>query len=48
MIDIDAHATARYNAEFAGESFDSEHQDTAATSSTTCCHTFKPRQGASK
>ncbi|MFC0216313.1 DUF1540 domain-containing protein [Paenibacillus chartarius] len=44
MIDVDAHAKVDYNAEFAGESFDSAHQDTANTSSTTCCHTFKPKQ----
>lgn len=43
MIDIDKHANRTYNAEFAGESFDTEHQDTAASSSATCCHTFKPK-----
>ncbi len=44
MIDIDKHARAEYNEEFAGESFDSDHQDEASRSSATCCHTFKPRR----
>ncbi|MEF3304656.1 DUF1540 domain-containing protein [Paenibacillus sp. GYB003] len=43
MIDIDNHANASYDEEFAGESFDSDHQDRARTSSSTCCHTFKPK-----
>ncbi|MBP1999186.1 hypothetical protein J2Z69_000205 [Paenibacillus shirakamiensis] len=43
MIDIDQHARTRYNAEIAGESFDSEHKDAVATSAATCCHTFKPK-----
>lgn len=43
MVDIDQHARMNYNEEFAGESFDSEHQDKASTSSVTCCHTFKPK-----
>ncbi|MEF2964706.1 DUF1540 domain-containing protein [Paenibacillus sp. M1] len=43
MIDIDQHASRVYNAEFAGESFDTGHQDTAESSSATCCHTFKPK-----
>lgn len=47
MIDIDQHATRQYNAEFAGETFDSEHRDSAATSSVTCCHTFKPKAKSS-
>lgn len=42
MIDIDRHANASYGEEFAEESFES-HQDKAATSSATCCHTFKPK-----
>lgn len=41
MIEIDQHADKKFDAEFAGESFDSEHQDTASKSSATCCHTFK-------
>ncbi|WP_309123415.1 DUF1540 domain-containing protein [Paenibacillus sp.] len=44
MIDVDKHARMDFNAEFAGESFDTEHQDDAKTSSTTCCHTFKPKE----
>ncbi|CAH0119597.1 MULTISPECIES: DUF1540 domain-containing protein [unclassified Paenibacillus] len=48
MIDIDEHAGAKYKAEFAGETFDTEHQDYASKSSETCCHTFKPKAGASK
>ncbi|ANS75143.1 hypothetical protein AWM70_11460 [Paenibacillus yonginensis] len=44
MIDIDKHASAQYNEEFAGENFDTEHQDYASTSAATCCHTFKPKQ----
>ncbi|MNJ55939.1 hypothetical protein D3C77_514610 [compost metagenome] len=43
MIDIDQHATHKYKTEFAGESFDTDHKDTASTSSATCCHTFKPK-----
>lgn len=43
MIDIDQHARQKYNAEFAGETFDTEHKDSAGTSSQTCCHTFKPK-----
>ncbi len=41
MIDIDQHAGAQFNAEFAGESYDTEHQDKASKSSATCCHTFE-------
>jgi hypothetical protein len=44
MIEIDQHATAQFNAEFAGESFDSNHQDTAAKVKDTCCHTFEKKQ----
>lgn len=44
MIDIDSHSRAKYNEEFAGESFDSDHQDAAKTSASTCCHTFKPKK----
>ncbi|GIO85297.1 hypothetical protein J25TS5_22290 [Paenibacillus faecis] len=43
MIDIDQHAGAHYDAEFAGEAFDTDHRDKAASSSATCCHTFKPK-----
>ncbi|WP_040948398.1 DUF1540 domain-containing protein [Gorillibacterium massiliense] len=45
MIDIDAHAKTDYSAEFAGESFDSEHQDRASSTKETCCHTFKKKTG---
>lgn len=43
MIDLDKHADREYKAEFAGESFDSEHKDSASSSAATCCHTFEPR-----
>ncbi|MDF2714665.1 MAG: hypothetical protein K0R28_1590 [Paenibacillus sp.] len=43
MIEIDSHAKAKFDEEFAGESFDSDHQDRAPTSSATCCHTFKQK-----
>lgn len=44
MIEVDAHANAKFNTEFAGESFDSEHQDQAVAASATCCHTFEPKK----
>lgn len=44
MIDVDKHASAHYNEEFAGEEFDSQHKDHAASSMYTCCHTFKPKE----
>jgi hypothetical protein len=44
MIEIDQHAKASFNAEFAGESFDSEHQDSASNVSNTCCHTFQQKK----
>ncbi|MCI3919717.1 DUF1540 domain-containing protein [Paenibacillus sp. TRM 82003] len=44
MIDVDKHSKMNYNEEFAGESFDSEHQDAAKSASTTCCHTFKAKK----
>ncbi|MDU0330974.1 MULTISPECIES: DUF1540 domain-containing protein [Paenibacillus] len=47
MIDVDQHAKNHYSAEFAGESFDTEHQDAAASSASTCCHTFKPKSKSS-
>lgn len=43
MIDIDKHANARFDAEFAGEAFDTQHKDQADNTKDTCCHTFKPR-----
>lgn len=47
MIDVDQHANSRYSAEFAGETFDTEHRDTASSSAATCCHTFKPKSKSS-
>ncbi|WP_199618806.1 DUF1540 domain-containing protein [Paenibacillus alkalitolerans] len=43
MIEIDKHARMNFKEEFAGEAFDSEHKDEAGNSSSTCCHTFKPK-----
>ncbi|MFC4778500.1 DUF1540 domain-containing protein [Paenibacillus sp. GCM10023252] len=42
MIDIDKHAAVDLDTEFADEGFGLKHQDTAESSSVTCCHTFKP------
>lgn len=43
MIEVDQHANASYNEEFASEeSFDTTHHDTATKAANTCCHTFKP------
>jgi hypothetical protein len=44
MIEVDQHATAKFNAEFAGESFDTEHQDRAIRVKDTCCHTFEQKK----
>lgn len=44
MIDVDQHAQLKFNEEFAGESFDSEHTDAASKSANTCCHTFKAKK----
>lgn len=44
MIEIDKHSNAKFNEEFAGESFDTDHQDTAKSAATTCCHTFEPKK----
>ncbi len=43
MIEVDKHANANFNEEFAGESFDTEHKDTASNTRNTCCHTFKSK-----
>lgn len=43
MIEVDKHANANFDAEFAGEGFDTEHQDVAAEVKSTCCHTFKQK-----
>lgn len=40
MVEVDQHANKKFNAEFAGESFDTEHKDVASKVSNTCCHTF--------
>lgn len=49
MVEIDAHANANYNEEFAGEyGQNADHQDHASTSSETCCLTFKPKQSEKK
>ncbi|KPV61207.1 hypothetical protein QJ48_01335 [Paenibacillus sp. A3] len=42
MIEIDKHADIKYDAEFGAEFED--HQDRAASSQNTCCHTFAPRK----
>jgi hypothetical protein len=44
MIEVDQHAKANYNEEFAGESFDTDHQDAASKVANTCCHTFKAKK----
>jgi len=44
MIEIDKHAGAELDAEFAGETFDVDHTDQAGNTKDTCCHTFKPKQ----
>jgi hypothetical protein len=44
MIEVDKHAGAQFNAEFAGESFDTAHQDQAVKVKDTCCHTFEKRK----
>jgi hypothetical protein len=44
MIDIDQHSNAKFNEEFAGESFDTDHQDNASRTSNTCCHTFEKKK----
>lgn len=42
IIEIDKHAQAHYDSEFADEFM--SHQDKAPTSASTCCHTFKPKK----
>jgi hypothetical protein len=44
MIEVDKHANMEFNAEFAGESFDTDHQDKAAKVRDTCCHTFEQKK----
>ncbi len=43
-IDIDQHAKASFNEEFAGDDLGLYHQDQAEQSAATCCHTFKPKE----
>lgn len=43
-IEIDEHAGASFNEEFAGEEMGSQHQDQAKQSKETCCLTFKPKE----
>ena len=44
MIEIDRHAHANFDEEFAGETYDSNHRDKAYSSSYTCCHTFEMKK----
>lgn len=44
MIEVDLHAKADYSAEFAGESYNSNHKDKASKVRETCCHTFEKKQ----
>lgn len=44
MIEVDRHASNNFNEEFAGEAFQTKHQDQAAEASATCCHTFKSKK----
>ncbi|MGE5701380.1 MAG: DUF1540 domain-containing protein [Clostridia bacterium] len=41
MVEVDSHANANYKTEFASESGQNNHQDTAKSSAQTCCQTFK-------
>ncbi|PZE22681.1 DUF1540 domain-containing protein [Paenibacillus xerothermodurans] len=43
IIDVDQHARANYDTEFAVEDMHG-HKDAATSSSNTCCHTFTPRK----
>lgn len=43
LIDIDQYAAEAYDEEFADEQF-IYHQAEAEASSSTCCHTFKPKE----
>lgn len=42
MIEIDKHASMKYDTEFAADFKD--HQDVAKAPSATCCHTFEPKK----
>ena len=43
-IEIDQHAGAHFNEEFAGDDLGLYHQDQAEQSKATCCLTFKPKE----
>ncbi|MCA0754569.1 DUF1540 domain-containing protein [Paenibacillus sp. N4] len=43
-IEIDQHASANLNEEFAGDELGLYHQDEAEKSAATCCQTFKPKE----
>ena len=44
LIEIDKHVGSRFKEEYAEEmSLSDKHHDMAATSSATCCLTFKPK-----
>lgn len=42
LIDVDQHAKAKYDPEFASE-LGAGHEDTASGVAKTCCHTFQPK-----
>jgi hypothetical protein len=44
MIEVDQHANAKFNEEFAGETFSTDHQDSASKTANTCCHTFEAKK----
>ncbi|HTG71665.1 MAG TPA: DUF1540 domain-containing protein [Candidatus Udaeobacter sp.] len=44
QIEIDQHAGAHFNEEFAADELGLFHQDQAETSKATCCQTFKPKE----
>lgn len=43
-IEIDQHANAHFNEEFAGDDLGLYHQDQATRSAATCCLTFKAKE----
>ncbi|WP_424766211.1 DUF1540 domain-containing protein [Paenibacillus sp. sgz302251] len=43
-IEIDQHAGAHFNEEFAGDHLGLFHEDEAEQSAATCCQTFKPKE----
>lgn len=44
LIDIDAHANREYDLETGTLIDEDKHRDYAASVSSTCCHTFTPKQ----